>query len=597
MSFRISFYYLSYTKVTIISTVVFGKMENATAQEALDLQEQDLGTLLHTVFDRHWDLVAYSTYAEERVYYRDIASGIVQLHELLRQAGIVRGDKIALLGRNSPQWAVAYLAVISYGAIVVPVSYLLRPKMVYRILQHAEVRGLFLCDHIWEELNEFYLSYLQFIVGFHSWEVFLCKRESLKSWHFKPSILETSSKEELLRLIGACGPHHPDVPVVLNYTTGTVDFPKGVLLPARSLLSNLAYAARVLPLVPQDTVVSYLPFSHIYGQVFDFLYAFVSGAHLHILSNALSLGRISAAFRRYQPRLILLFPALFSRIFKETFPSWWNTSWLHTLLSLSVVGGVLQRFFCKRLNRFFGDNFASVVVGGAHFNPQIEEFLQTIHFRYSMGYGLTESGSLVAYKTMDMGQHLSVGRAIDGVELSIRNQDANGVGNICIRGRNLMLGYYNSLETPPDAVDAQGWFDTGDLGYLDKNLYLYVKGRSVNALSLGGGFRAYPEELESVMNTMPYVQESLLVERRGELVMLVQPLLVGGKHRHLSEARLFLEMERNRERLNRRMDAGVSVARVELQYGAFEMTPKHSVLRQSYHEGEEVEQSSRATLG
>lgn len=160
-----------------------------------------------------------------------------------------------------------------------------------------------------------------------------------------------------------------------------------------------------------------------------------------------------------------------------------------------------------------------------------------------------------------------------------------------------MLGYYNSLETPQDAVDAQGWFDTGDLGYLDKNHYLYVKGRSLNALSLGGGFRAYPEELESVMNTMPYVQESLLVERRGELVMLVQPLLVGGKHRHLSEARLFLEMERNRERLNRRMDAGVSVARVELQYGAFEMTPKHSVRRQLYHEDEAVEQSSRATLG
>lgn len=597
MLFRISFYYLSYTKVTIISTMVLGKMENATAQEALDLQEQDLGTLLHTTLDRHWDLVAYSTYAEEQVYYRDIASGIVQLHELLRQAGIVRGDKIALLGRNSPQWAITYLAVISYGATVVPVSHVLRPKMVYRILQHAEVRGLFLCDHIWEELNEFYLSYLQFIVGFHSWEVFLCKRESLKHWHFKPSILETTSKEELLRQIGERCPHHPDAPIVLNYTTGTVDFPKGVLLPARSLLSNLAYAARILPLAPQDSVVSYLPFSHIYGQVFDFLYAFVSGAHLHILSGAPSLGRIAAAFRRYQPRLIVLFPALFSRIFKETLPSWWNKTWLRTLLSLSVVGGVLQRFFCKRLNRFFGDNFASVVVGGAHFNPQIEEFLQTIHFRYSMGYGLTESGSLVAYKTTDTGQHLSVGRAIDGVELSIRNQDANGVGNICIRGRNLMLGYYNSLETPQDAVDAQGWFDTGDLGYLDKNHYLYVKGRSVNALSLEGGSRAYPEELESFMNTMPYVQESLLVERRGELVMLVQPLLVGGKHRHLSEARLFLEMERNRERLNRRMDAGVSVARVELQYGAFEMTPKHSVLRQSYHEGEEVEPSSRATLG
>ena len=558
-------------------------MGNVVAQEASGgLVGQDLGTLLHKALDRYWDLVAYSTHAGEHMYYRDIAASVIQLHELLRQAGIAPGDKVALLGRNSPQWATVYIAVVSYGAIVVPISHHLRPKLVYRLLQHSGARALFLCDHIWEELNEFYLSYLQLIVGFHSWEVFLCKRECLKSWHFVPPTLATTHKKELLKRLSHCAPHHPDDPVVLIYTAGTTGFPKGVLLPARSLLSNLCYAERVVPLAPRDAVVSYLPFSHIYGQVFDFLYGFVSGAHLHILSSAPSLRRMAAAFRRYHPKLILLFPALFARIVKEILPTWWSKGWVQSLLSTSLVGVGLQLFFRRRLERFFGDNFISVVVGGSHFNPQIEEFLRTIHFRYSMGYGLTESGSLVSYKASNVGLSLSVGQVVDGVELAIRNCDTNGVGNIYIRGENLMLGYHTPLEKEYISVDGQGWFDTGDLGYLDKNHYLYVKGRSANALPLEGGRRACPEELESLMNTMPYVQESLLVERQGELVMLVQPLWLEGRHHRLSEAQLFLEMERNRDRLNRHVGAEVRVARVELQYDSFEMTAKQSVRRQSY---------------
>ncbi len=354
-------------------------------------------------------------------------------------------------------------------------------------------------------------------------------------------------------------------------------------MPARSLLANIRYAERVVPLKPKDVIVSYLPFEHIYGQVFDFLYGFLMGAHIHILSSAPTLAALLKAFQSYRPRLILLLPSLFQRIFQSSIPHCANRKVIRSMLRFPVVGDWLQYFFRSRLERIFGGNFISVVIGGYHFNPQIESFLRTIHFRYSVGYGLTESGALVTYKAPGRGTPNSVGKVVDGMELEIQNLDKNGVGNICIRGLNLMLGYHNPFDTNVTSVVSNGWFDTGDLGYLDQNNYLYVKGRSVNALLLPSGHRIYPEELENLMNTMPYVQESLLEERKGELVMLVQPSLLARRRRQLSEAQLFFEMERNRERLNQRLGASVRVSRIELQYRPFELTTKLSVRRPGAH--------------
>ncbi len=558
-------------------------MENTTPLSTEDLFTQDLGARLRETLQTHWDLVAYSTHTGGQVYYREVAVKVLEIHELLRQAKIKPGDKVAVLGYNSPYWATTYVALLAYGAVVVPVPRSLRSKMIYRILQHSGARALFLCEHLWENLNEFYLSYLQLIVGFPNWSVLFVKESALQNCSFEQVSKAALTKEKIWEQMGAFHTYASEDPVVLNYTSGTVGFPKGVLLPARSLLANIRYAERVVPLKSKDVIVSYLPFEHIYGQVFDFLYGFLMGAHVHILSSTPSLSALLKAFQTYHPRLILLLPSLFQRIFQSSIPHCANRKGIRSLLRLPVVGGWVQYFFRRRLERILGSNFISVVIGGYHFNPQIEDFLRTIHFRYSVGYGLTENGALVTYQGPETGKQYSVGQVVEGVELEIQDLDENGVGNICIRGLNLMLGYHNPFDTNVSSVFRKGWFDTGDLGYLDQNNYLYVKGRSVNALLLPSGHRIYPEELENLMNTMPYVQESLLVERRGELVMLVQPSLLTRRRRQLSEAQLFFEMERNRERLNQRLGTSVRVSRIELQYHPFELTTKLSVRRPGAH--------------
>lgn len=558
-------------------------MENTTPLSTEDLFTQDLGARLRETLQTHWDLVAYSTHTGEQVYYREVAVKVLEIHELLRRAKIKPGDKVAVLGYNSPYWATTYVALLAYGAVVVPVPRALRSKMIYRILQHSGARALFLCEHLWENLNEFYLSYLQLIVGFPNWSVLFVKESALRDCSFEQVSKVALAKEKIWEQMGAFHTYSSEDPVVLNYTSGTVGFPKGVLLPVRSLLANIRYAERVVPLKPKDVIVSYLPFEHIYGQVFDFLYGFLMGAHIHILSSAPTLAALLKAFQSYHPRLILLLPSLFQRILQSSIPHCANRKVIRSMLRLPVVGGWLQYFFRRRLERIFGSNFISVVIGGYHFNPQIEDFLRTIHFRYSVGYGLTENGALVTYQGPETGKQNSVGQVVEGVELEIQDLDENGVGNICIRGLNLMLGYHNPFDTNVTSVSRNGWFDTGDLGYLDQNNYLYVKGRSVNALVLPSGHRIYPEELENLMNTMPYVQESLLVERRGELVMLVQPSLLTSRRRQLSEAQLFFEMERNRERLNQRLGSSVRVSKIELQYHPFELTTKLSVRRPGAH--------------
>ena len=558
-------------------------MENTTPLSTEDSFTQDLGARLRETLQKNWDLVAYSTHTGEQVYYREVAVKVLEIHDLLRQAKIKPGEKVAILGHNSPHWATVYIALLAYGAIVVPVPRSLRPKMIYRILEHSAARALFVCEHVWENLNEFYLSYLQLIVGFPNWSILFAKESALRNGGSEQLPKASLSKKKLCEQMESFYIHDSEEPVVLNYTSDTVGFPKGVLLPARSLLANIRYAERVVPLKPKDVIVSYLPFEHIYGQVFDFLYGFLMGAHIHILSSAPTLAALLKAFQSYRPRLILLLPSLFQRIFQSSIPHCANKKVIRSMLRFPVVGDWLQYFFRSRLERTFGGNFISVVIGGYHFNPQIESFLRTIHFRYSVGYGLTESGALVTYKAPGRGTPNSVGKVVDGMELEIQNLDKNGVGNICIRGLNLMLGYHNPFDTNVTSVVSNGWFDTGDLGYLDQNNYLHVKGRSVNALVLPSGHRIYPEELENLMNTMPYVQESLLEERKGELVMLVQPSLLTRRRRQLSEAQLFFEMERNRERLNQRLGASVRVSRIELQYRPFELTTKLSVRRPGAH--------------
>lgn len=545
-----------------------------------------LSDLFRIVFTQCWEHVAFTEATGTEVRYEELANTVEQLHQLFVRAGVRLGDRVALLGHNSAHWGVVYVATIAYGAIVVPIPDSEKPKVIYQILEHSESKILFVSEQFWEALNEFRLSSLQAIICLQNWSILNTVNTSLREWEQRRLEFPVQDKSWLLERMSHYYSHTPETPVVLAYTSGTTESPKGVLLAMRSLMLNVNYARKVIPLGVGDALVSVLPYSHIYGQVFDLLYGFVSGAHIYLLFSSPTLPAICEAFTRYRPCLIQMVPALFERIFKSVIPTWWNLPLPHLLLSTPLLGDVFRKRLRVRLAKLFGNNFMTVVLGGTPLNPIIEDFLSFIGFRYSLGYGLTESGALVAYRTVASGKKRSVGIPVEGVEVAIRNVDSTGVGTIFIRGANLMLGYFENMVDSKASFDEEGWFDTGDLGYVDKNNYLYVRGRRENVLSLEGGVLVSPEELESLMNTMPHVQDSLVVKRDDELVVLVQPTQEFSARRRLSEAELFFLMERNRERVNSRQERRVQIARVQIQYLPFELTMKQNIRRKAYLEAD-----------
>lgn len=541
-----------------------------------------ISDLFRIAFSQCWGRIAFTEADGTEVRYEDLAYKIDQLHQLFRRAGLQTGDRVALLGYNSAHWAAVYIATITYGAIIVPLPEDVKDRGLYRILEHAEAKLLFVSEQIWEELNEFYLANLEGIICLQNWQIFNTHNPLLREWEHIQAAAPKREKAWLFSRMEKYFQHSPETPITLSYSSGTVGTPKGVLLAMRSFVHNMHCARKEVLLAVGDPLVASLPFSHIYGQVFELLYGFLSGAHTYMLSSSPSVSAMSEAFIHYQPRLIQLVPSIFERIFKSVIPTWWQRPFPHFLLSLPLLGSYLRARLRKQLGGLFGNNFTKVVLGGTLLNPVIEEFLHFIDFRYSLGYGLTESAALVTYRPVSASKTRTVGRPIEGMEVAIRDTDFTGVGTVFIRGVNLMLGYFKDAVETRSSFDDQGWFNTGDLGYMDKNNYLYVKGRRENALRLESGALVSPEELESLMNTMPHVQDSLVVERDGELVVLVQPTQEASAKRRLSEAELFFLMERNRERLNARLRAPVRLARVQIQYQPFELTMKQNIRRQAY---------------
>lgn len=541
-----------------------------------------ISDLFRIVFSQCWERVAFTEADGTDVRYEDLAYKVDQLHQLFRRAGLQTGGRVALLGYNSAHWAAVYIATITYGAIIVPLPEDVKDRGLYRILEHAEAKLLFVSEQIWEELNEFYLVNLEAIICLQNWQIFNTQNPLLHEWEHIQAAAPKREKAWLFSRMEKYFQHSPETPITLSYSSGTTGTPKGVLLAMRSFVHNMHCARKEVLLAVGDPLVASLPFSHIYGQVFELLYGFLSGAHTYMLSSSPSVSAMSEAFIHYQPRLIQLVPSIFERIFKSVIPTWWQRPFPHFLLSLPLLGSYLRARLRKQLGGLFGNNFTKVVLGGTLLNPVIEEFLHFIDFRYTLGYGLTESAALVTYRPVNANMTRTVGRPIEGMEVTIRDTDFTGAGTIFIRGVNLMLGYFKDAVETRSSFDDQGWFNTGDLGYVDKNNYLYVRGRRENALSLENGALVSSEELESLMNTMPHVQDSLVVERDGELVVLVQPTQEASAKRRLSEAELFFLMERNRERLNARLRAPVRLARVQIQYQPFELTMKQNIRRQAY---------------
>ncbi|MBU8892941.1 MAG: AMP-binding protein [Bacteroidales bacterium] len=533
----------------------------------------------------NWDLPALTDYQGEGFKYKDVARKIAKIHIMFEECDVKKGDKIALIGKNSANWAVTYLAIISYGAVAVPVLPDFLPGDVHHIVNHSDSMVLFSGDHIWENLDEKSMPNLRAIFSLTDYKLLIeGKSENIKNIYDK---LDTFYEDLYPGGITAEKLSFDEVSNeevgVLNYTSGTTGFSKGVVLPLNSLAANIRYARNNLPLEPGDNVVSFLPLAHTFGCAFEFLWPFSIGCHIHFLTRTPSPKIIIQAFQEVKPTIVISVPLILEKIYKKQIIPILDKASMKLLLSVPFVDKAIYSKIKKKLVDVFGGNFKEVIIGGAALNKDVELFLKKIGFNFTIGYGMTECGPLISYANWDKAKLGSAGKLVDTLEIKIDSNDPfNETGEIMVRGENLMYGYYKNVEASEQAIDKDGWLHTGDLGVIDEEDYVFIKGRNKSLLLGPSGENIYPEEIEAKLNNMPYVQESVVIEKDAKLIALIYPDLEAVDQEKISEARLVEIMEANKKEANLHLAKYMQISKIKIYPEEFEKTPKRSIKRFLY---------------
>lgn len=541
--------------------------------------------LIENAVKEYWNLPAFSDYNGASYSYGDFAEQIEKIHILLEQAGVKKGDKIALVGRNSSHWAMTFFGVLTYGAVIVPILHEFKPDNIHHIVNHSESKILFAGRSILENLTENKMTNLEAIFCLSDFSLISSKTKSLAKARAKLNYLfgEKYPKEFSISDVK----YHVESPeelAVLSYTSGTTSFSKGVMLPYRSLWSNTQFANDKLTFIkPGDNIVCMLPMAHMYGLAFEILNSVSKGNHVHFLTRTPSPKIIGDAFATIKPTLILAVPLIIEKIVKNRIFPELEKPMMKFLMKIPYVDGKIRDAVKNKLNASFGDKFSQVVIGGAGLNREVEEFLRSINFRYTVGYGMTECGPLISYEQWDTFRQGSCGRVVDRMEVKIDSHDPeNEVGEICVRGDNLMLGYYKNVDATKEVFLENGWMNTGDLGVIDKDGFVYIKGRSKTMILGPSGQNIYPEEIEDKLNNMPYVAESLIVQQTGKLVALIYPDWDLIDKEEISHSDVESIMEQNRVNLNAELPGYCQIGRIKLHQEEFEKTPKRSIKRYMY---------------
>ena len=536
-------------------------------------------------FKNNWDLPALSDYNGITLHYKDVARRIAKLHILFDECGLKKGDKVAICGRNQANWGVVFFATLTYGAVAVPILHEFKADNIHHIVNHSESRILFVGDVVWESINERKMPNLEAIVITGDFSIVHCRRPSIHA-----------ARERLNELFGKKYPknfrpehityHHddPDELAIINYTSGTTGFSKGVMLPYRSLHSNLLFAREVLPeLTTGDSVVAMLPMAHMYGMMFEFIYEMAEGCHVHFLTRVPTPKIIMDAFAQVKPKIIIAVPLIIEKIYKKQLQPIIQKTSIKMLLKLPVIEQQIKKKILTSLNKVFGDNFIEIIIGGAAFNHEAEAFFRKIGFKYTVGYGMTECGPIITYEDWKSTPLYSCGKAAPRMEVKIDSPDpANIPGEILTRGPNVMLGYYRNEEATKDAFTEDGWMRTGDLAVMDANGYVYIKGRNKSMILGASGQNIYPEEVEAVINNMPYVGESLVVEQEGKLIALIYPDYDQTMAANIPDSGIANVMEEIRLKVNEELPAYAQISAVKIFPEEFEKTPKRSIKRFMY---------------
>ena len=545
---------------------------------------QSVNKVLEASFRKNWDLPALSNYQGATLFYRDVARRIAKLHIAFEQAGLVRGDKVALCSRNQSNWGVSFLAAITYGAVPVPILHEFKPGNIHYLVNHSEAKVLFVDEAIWENLDIEEMPDLQVAVLVNNMKFLYTKTEELAA--IRTHLNESFGK----KYPDNFGPddlnYYEDKPeelAVINYTSGSSGFSKGVMIPYRAIYSNIKFATDYadLPLKAGDNVVSMLPSAHMYGFAFEFMFEMTIGMHVHFLTRVPSPKIIMQAFSEIHPDIIIAVPLIIEKIYKSKLKPIIDKNKL--FFQIPLIDKLILGKMRAELVKTFGGKFDEVILGGAAFNPEVEAFFKKINFPYTVGYGMTECAPIISYAHWDKAKLYSCGQAAPWMEIRIDSEDPRNIsGEVQVKGPNVMLGYFKNEQATAEAFTEDGWFRTGDMGVLDEDGFLFLRGRSKCMILGPSGQNIYPEELEGVINNVTYVVDSLVIEEKGNLVSLIYPdyhtASVDGLNREQLEARLLASLPE----INKELPKYAQIKKMEFLPEDFERTPKKSIKRYLY---------------
>jgi long-chain acyl-CoA synthetase len=545
------------------------------------MERNNLATLYTNSFQNNWELPVFSDYEGEIFTYKDVAQSIKTLTIIFEKAGIKKGDKIAIYGRNSSNWGKIFLSCISYGAIAVPILPDFKPGNVHNIINHSGSIFLFAAKSLYETLNQIEMPGLKGVIAIEDFSILATIDEELKK--MSDEGLEMMKHEVVDRNNFSFSVTEEEEVQVLSYTSGSSGFSKGVMIPVRSIFSNIIYAQDHMPLESGDKIVSFLPMAHVFGLLFEFLFPVTKGCHITFLNKMPSPQVLIKSFQEIQPKLILSVPLVIEKIYKKKLLPTLQKPIMKVLLHVPGINSILHKKIKAKLIETFGGKFYEIVIGGAALSSEVEIFFRKIGFPFTIGYGMTECGPLISYAAWDISRPLSAGQLVDRMEVRIDSDDAfNTVGEIQVKGANLMLGYYNNDEANKNIFTDDGWLRTGDLGVIDKDNFIYIKGRSKNMLLGPSGQNIYPEELEARLSNMPYVQECVVVQREAKLIALVYADLEAIRSNHIDDHALETIMAENRRHFNHAVPVYEQLSKIELVAEEFEKTPKRNIKRFLY---------------
>ena len=539
--------------------------------------------LFQKSFQENWERPALSNYQGITLAYKDVARRMAKLHIAFEQCGLETGDKVAICSRNQANWGVSFLAALTYGAVPVPLLHEFKPGNIHYLVNHSDAKVLFVDEVIWEGLSAEEMPGLHVIVQINTFKFLYAKNDAL--WQIREHLNESFGK----KYPNNFGPEDldyyedsADELALINYTSGTSGFSKGVMIPYRALASNIAFAHLAEPHIkPGCEVVAMLPSAHMYGMMFEFLFEMSLGAHVHFLTRVPSPKIIMQAFAEIHPCIIIAVPLIIEKVYKSKLKPILEKNRL--FFRLPILDKVLEKKVCTELVSSFGGNFEEIILGGAAFNPEVEGFLHKIGFPFTVGYGMTECAPIITYAHWNKAKLGSCGMAAPNMEIRIDSDDPHNIaGEVQVRGANVFLGYFKNDEATANSFTEDGWFRTGDMGVMDEDGYLFLRGRSKCMILGPSGQNIYPEELEAVINSLTYVVDSLVIEEDGGLTALIYPDYHQGELDGLSRSDLEKRLNDALPEINKEIPNYAKIKKIEFMPEDFERTPKRSIKRYLY---------------